>query len=38
MLSALIGAAVIPLPPERIPHDFQCGYLVAPESCPLALP
>lgn len=28
MLSALIGAEVLPLPPERVPHEFQCGYLV----------
>ena len=36
MLGTLIGAEVVPLPPERIPHEFQCGYLVLPESCPLA--
>jgi len=29
MLSALIGAEVVPLPEERVPHDFQCGYVVA---------
>ena len=30
MLSALIGAEVVPLPEERVPHDFQCGYIVRP--------
>ncbi len=30
MLSALIGAEVAPLPEDRVPHDFQCGYIVRP--------
>ena len=32
MLSELIGAEVVPLPEERVPHDFQCGYIVRPAS------
>lgn len=29
MLGALIGAEVLPLPAESVPHDFQCGYAVS---------
>ena len=28
MLSELLHAEVVPLPPYRVPHKFQCGYLV----------
>jgi len=28
MLGALLGTEVLPLPPYRVPHKFQCGYLV----------
>jgi predicted ArsR family transcriptional regulator len=28
LLGALIGAEVAPLPEGRVPHEFQCGYLV----------
>jgi len=28
LLSALIGGRVRPLPLYRVPHEFQCGYLV----------
>jgi predicted ArsR family transcriptional regulator len=28
MLQSLIGGIVTPLPPEQVPHEFQCGYLV----------
>ncbi len=31
MLAALLGAEVVPLPPYRVPHKFQCGYLVRSE-------
>lgn len=28
VVEALTGGEVTPLPPERVPHEFQCGYLV----------
>ncbi|MGE3960240.1 MAG: helix-turn-helix transcriptional regulator [Dehalococcoidia bacterium] len=34
MLGMLLSAEVTPLSEERVPHDFQCGYL-ARESCPI---
>jgi len=30
MLERLLGAPVRPLDPALVPHDFHCGYLVAP--------
>jgi len=29
-LEGLLGAPVRPLDPSLVPHDFHCGYLVAP--------